>query len=563
MRKYWFLILAIFLASLIRFYKLDAVPVSMFGDEMDVGYQAYSILKTGNDYYGNSMPLHFHSLAEWRTPLYLYSTVPTVAIFGISPLGVRLPAAFFGVLGVVSFYFLVKIIRENYLKIESSNLENIASFMLAISPWHIQYSRAAFEVTELLFLLIAGLYFFLVGFNKSKYLLLSTIFLALAPWVYSTAKLFVPALVIALVLLFWKRLRKLKPLSLSVSLVLYVLISLPLIFSILFGGGAQRFNYINVFSDPTIEHEIGVAREVDKWGNSIFSRAFHNKFEVWSEAIVNNFLKSYSTNFLFVDGDLNLRHSIEDMGMFYKIELVALIVGLVYFFSAKFDKKIKIFLLFWLIAGVIPAAITRDGGSHATRLILVLPPFLFLISYGVWALSKKRILLLSYLLALSVLFVQYQHQFWVHNPSYSERWWHYGWQGAIDVIKSVEDKYDKIVISTADEPPWIFFAAAYKYPPERWQQSFPLDNKVMLNGFGEISYIDKFYFGKPVGLELYDWGKVLDDKTLYLASTKEVRVNLIREPERTPGDLTLVKAIAFPSGEPAFYLFSGRGSDEN
>src|SRR3989344_5692592 len=87
MKRALFVILLI--ASILRLWKLDEVPVSLFGDELEVGYQAYSILKTGKDYYGNPWPIHFHSLAEWRTPLYLYSAVPTVALFGISPLGVR------------------------------------------------------------------------------------------------------------------------------------------------------------------------------------------------------------------------------------------------------------------------------------------------------------------------------------------------------------------------------------------------------------------------------------------------------------------------------------------
>src|SRR4030043_2230661 len=105
--KYW-LIAIILVAFFLRFWKIDKVPVSLFGDELDVGYQAYSILKTGRDYYGNLMPMHFHSLAEWRTPIYLYSAVPTVAIFGISPLGVRLPAAIFGILGIYVLYLLVR-----------------------------------------------------------------------------------------------------------------------------------------------------------------------------------------------------------------------------------------------------------------------------------------------------------------------------------------------------------------------------------------------------------------------------------------------------------------------
>ena len=155
-RKYW-LIAIILIALFLRFWKIDKVPVSLFGDELDVGYQAYSILKTGRDYNGNFMPLHFHSLAEWRTPLYLYSAVPTVAVFGISPLGVRLPAMIFGVLGIYVFYLLVREILVFKSGLDPSLAEKIAlvaAFLLTVSPWHIQYSRAGFEVTQLLFFLI-------------------------------------------------------------------------------------------------------------------------------------------------------------------------------------------------------------------------------------------------------------------------------------------------------------------------------------------------------------------------------------------------------------------------
>ena len=54
------LIVILLLASFLRFWKINEVPVSLFGDELDVGYQAYSILKTGKDYSGNSWPMHFH-----------------------------------------------------------------------------------------------------------------------------------------------------------------------------------------------------------------------------------------------------------------------------------------------------------------------------------------------------------------------------------------------------------------------------------------------------------------------------------------------------------------------
>lgn len=93
------------------------------------------------------------------------------------------------------------------------------------------------------------------------------------------------------------------------------------------------------------------------------------------------------------------------------------------------------------------------------------------------------------------------------------------------------------------------------YDPSKWQKNFPIGNDVDLKGFGKVSHIGKFYFGMPPG-GVYEWGGVIDESTLYLANAKEVGPNLIMEPERTPGNLKLIKSIAFPSGEPAFYLFS-------
>jgi 4-amino-4-deoxy-L-arabinose transferase-like glycosyltransferase len=125
------LIAILLVASFLRLWKLTEIPVSLFGDELDVGYHAYSILKTGKDYSGNFLPLHFHSLSEWRTPLYLYSVVPTVAIYGISPLGVRLPAALFGILSIWGLYLLVKQLTKN------KQLALLSAFVLTISPWSV------------------------------------------------------------------------------------------------------------------------------------------------------------------------------------------------------------------------------------------------------------------------------------------------------------------------------------------------------------------------------------------------------------------------------------------
>ena len=565
-KKILFLILAI--TAFLRLWGISKNPVSLFGDELDVGYHAYSILKTGKDYSGNPWPIHFQSLAEWRTPLYIYSAVPTVAVFGISPLGVRLPAAIFGILGVWVLYLLIKEISQD------ERLALLSSAVLGFSPWHIQYSRAAFEVTLLLFLLLLGLYFFFKSLKNPRLLWISLGFLALTPWVYSTAKLFTPILLIFLFFLYKKDIISFPKKYLLYGLAALLVVGGPIAYSTLLGGGTQRFGYISIFTDPTTEPEVGFGRLIDarmrgEMGEgltpTVIDRLVHNKFTFWGAGVIKNYFESFSTEFLFIKGDLNLRHSI-GLGEFYRVEAIALIVGLTLFFahsaSSGQNAKMKWLMAFWILAGAVPSAITREGGKHATRLILILPPLIFLISYGInetlnTLKGKARLLFsLAYLVLFALSFYSYQHQYWVHYPRESERWWHASWGEAIASIKDVENNYDKIAISMAGEPAWIFFAGHYMYPPDRWQKNFPIGNDVDLEGFGKVSHIDKFYFGSPKG-GLYEWGQVLDKRTLFLANAGEVKVNLILEPERLPGDLNLVKTIPFPSGEPAFYLFSG------
>jgi len=557
------LIVILLVASFLRLYKISSDPVSLFGDELDVGYHAYSILKTGKDYSGNFMPLHFQSLAEWRTPLYLYSAVPTVAIFGINALGVRLPAAIFGILGILGIYLLIKELTDN------KNLGLISAAILAINPWHLQYSRTGFEVTMLLTFLLFGLYIFFKSLKNGKYLWLSAGLLVLTPLIYSTAKLFTPFLLVFLIIFFKKEIFSLPKKYLINTLITLLILGGITSYAVLFSGGGQRFNYISVFSDPIVEPEVGTLRLQDSrfrgetgtgLSPKLLDRIMHNKFVFWGNTISNNFLESLSVEFLFAKGDPNPRHSSTGVGEFYKVEFIAIILGLILFISDKNQNfKLKLFILFWIIAGIIPASITRDGGNHATRLILILPPLIFLISYGVKKLFEmKKIVIIIYFAILILEFGSYLHLYYIHYPWDSERWWHTGWKESIQTIKGIEKDYDKVIITMADEPAWIFFAGWYEYPPSLWQKEFPIGNDVEVAGFGKISHTGKFYFGSPNKDEngIYGLEKVITEKDLYLASAKEIPWNLIMDPTKKPNGLTLIKSIAFPSGEPAFYLFT-------
>ncbi|QQS38647.1 hypothetical protein IPM62_04670 [Candidatus Woesebacteria bacterium] len=584
------LILILFVSSILRLWNLSQVPVSLFGDELDVGYHAFSFIETGKDYSGNYFPANFQSLAEWRTPLFIYSTIPTVALFGITPLGVRLPAAVFGILGVLGMYLFVRefmthsINKDNPKVIEVTAL--LSALFLGISPWHIQYSRAAFEVTMLIMFYLFGLYFFFKSFVKVKYFSVSLALLIATPLIYSTAKLFTLILLILLFLIWRKEIialfffnkdKNITHYKLNKGVKKYIVASCAVVlimgsittYATLFSGGTQRFGYISVFSDPTREPEVGVKREQaarfrGEMGIGLtptFSdKLFYNKYTFWGQRILKNYFESFSGEFLFIKGDFNLRHSIEGIGQFYKVEAIALILGLIYFFGNKKERKNKLLIALWLVLGVIPSAITREGGRHATRLIVILPPMIFLISYGlvyfVTTLNRNTKIVFTsfYATLLTINFIFYQQNYWTQNPWYSERWWHAGYKEAIQSVKELESNYNEVLITMASEPAWTFFAAYMNYDPVRWQNVKPDSNWIDDPRYGRITMIDKYYFTSPQG-QLYDWGKNLEKGVLVLSSEKEVGINLIKEPDRTPGDLTLIKSITYPSGLPAFYLF--------
>jgi 4-amino-4-deoxy-L-arabinose transferase-like glycosyltransferase len=538
---------------------------------LDVGYQAYSIIKTGKDYSGNLLPLQPVSYADTRAPLYIYTSIPSVYLFGITPLGVRLPAIIFGTLGILGIYLLVLEFTKGYSNKLNSvgwKLATLSAAILAFSPWHIQYSRAAFEVTMLLAFLLFGLYFFFKSITQSRYLWLSVVLLVLTPWIYNTAKLFTPALLITLFLIWKKQILAMSKPDLVKAVFAGLVIGLPLVYSTFAGGGAKRANYISIFTDPTTATEVDYSilydaqvRKVYGGGlaSKIFTRVVHNKFTFWGSRIVNNYITSLSSDFLFINGDPNLRHSIGGMGQFYKIEFIPLILGVVLFFAGFKDKKIKFLILFWVIFAILPSAITRDGGNHATRLILILPPLVFLISYGIiYGISLikiKRLMIIVTALYFGTWFLSfgfYQHLYWIHNPWYSERSWQAGYKEAVDASKIYENQYEKIIFTNANDDPRIFLASYYPIDPKDWQKGFSEES---VGGFGNILHFGKYYFGQVDGkVGLYNLANYLDYKTLYIAAARETKDNLIMEPQKVPEGLNLIKAIAYPSGEPAFYF---------
>src|SRR3990167_9998075 len=131
MNKTWtkILLFAIILLFLLtRLYKIAEIPPSVYWDEASIGYNAYSIAETSKDEWGEFLPLHFRAFGEFKLPVYIYSAVPFIAVFGLNELSVRFPAVLFSLGVVILTYLLTKRLFNDVSALWSS-------FFITISPW--------------------------------------------------------------------------------------------------------------------------------------------------------------------------------------------------------------------------------------------------------------------------------------------------------------------------------------------------------------------------------------------------------------------------------------------
>lgn len=560
------LILILLLAATLRLYNLDKAPSALFGDEIDVGYQAYSILQTGRDIQGNFLPIYIRSIAEYRAPAFIYSAVPFVGIFGLNEWGVRLPAVFWGVLSILGLFLLAG-------KLFNSRVAVLSAGILAISPWHLQYSRASFEVTMLIALIVFGVYFFLLGMGRRVFWPVSALLFGLTFYVYSTATVFVPLLVLLLVFLHKDKLIKDKKTAL-ISIFVLVLTLLPITWSVYKGEARERFGLVSIFQDSVLLDKINIARR----GQTYFTpegesrtispkeeAIFHNKPTIFAQVFTLNYLRAFSPGFLFTDGDPNFRQSIHEMGVLYPFELIFIFFG-VWFLIAKGDPRGRNLIFGWLLLAPIPAALTFDGGFHATRLFLMTPPLALISGLGAWQLislwQKKQLKLpLLILLAVAVVnIVFYLHRYHVHYPIESWRWWHIGYKESMTYIKDNQDRYQIVVINNSYEPSLERYLFYTKYDPALFQKQYSGDKikANVISGIDGFTFDNKVFFG-TLSEETQKTGafeKAMKPGMLYLAAARDEAGPSLNTFDHQA--FRIIKTIVSPAGDPIFYLMEGK-----
>jgi 4-amino-4-deoxy-L-arabinose transferase-like glycosyltransferase len=555
------LFIILIIAAVLRLWKLDSIPPSLTSDEAALGYNAYSILKTGKDEYGKLLPVIFKSFGDYKPGLYVYLTVPFVAVFGLNEFSTRLPSSLAGVIAVWLLYKIVIDFKKRE-KLEVGNrkastitsLEILAPAMLAISPWHIHFSRGAWEVNVALTLTLAAIWYFIKALRNSKYLIYSAVCFTLTLLTYQGAKLSSAIVLALLLLIYWKKFWsafRAHAGPVLVSGVLGILISLPIFLSLI-NGQTGRLNVFSVFSYPRKDSDIvQILSQGNETNNSLSYYLFHSETLNFKRGILGRWFNHFSGRFLFFEGDWqNPRHSAPNQGMMLMSDFIFLTFGLL-FIAKNIRTGWAKFMVLWLLLAPLPSVLSRDA-VHAVRAYNMVIPLTIVTSCGIYylfslvkhksAISKVVVTKLTVLMFVAS-FIYFLDAYFVHLPKHDSEAWDYGYKELVKTITPLQNHYDDIKVQQSFSQPYIYFLFYQKYDPAKYQKTAKLTASEYAGDVGYVEKLDNIYFA-PI-----DWPQNKQEHGILVAADE------IRIPDfeiAAGGAFGLIKSIKYLDGNTAF-----------
>ena len=531
------LLLIVLIAGFLRFYQLGANPPSLTWDESAWGYNAYSIGIDGKDEFGRFLPHDYlESFGDFKPPMYAYLDVIPVKLLGLNEFSTRVPSALFGVLTVLLTYFLVKRIFWNSK--EKQKYALASAFILAISPWHIMLSRAAFEANVATFFLVLGVWGFLAATQEKKwYLLISAVSFAVSMYTFNTARVVAPLLVIVLALLFRKRLFQIKK-EVLIACIVGLVVFLPTFRFLLTPQAGLRFQEVNIFSDPGVVKTAN--QEIANDNNALWSKLIHNRRVLYSIEYVKHYFDNLSPTFLFIKGDGNPKFSIQSVGEMFIWDIPFVVIGILFLVKKREGNWWLVPL--WLLIGIIPAATARET-PHALRIEASLPMFQIISAYGFIMLLSlvKRFKNLITVVLIGLLLINlayFCHDYFAHYPAEFSGEWEYGYQQSIAYVQSVEKNYDNIQITNELGRPYIYYLF--------YTQTLPAD-------YRKTAVIHRDAFGF-VTVEAF--GKYLFPDNYNYTLSKSKKVLYINTPYNLPKNKKVLKTFYLLNGQPVLVVYT-------
>lgn len=520
------LMAALLIGGFIRLYRLGAIPVSLYWDEAAIGYDAYSLSVWGKDMHGNNgLQAIFPSYGDYKLPMYIWLDSIVLRLTGPTPFGVRLPSVLAGIGLIYLTYLLAKELFNRPL------LSGIASLIQAFLPVDILFSRTGFESHLAVFFIGLTLYLWLLSRRKPWVLVIASVTAAAAVYSYFSARIVVPLLAMVLFVTLWKHVGWLWRTFFIGSLFLWAVFLLPIYRSPYYLASNQfRLSTANLSETGPFAIESNILREQS--GNGPISRMVYHRYLLQAKAIADHITVHYDPRFLFISGDMNLRHSTTKTGLIFLSLAPFFVAGWIRLFQRRL--WIGLFLLGTWIASVIPAAIPMEV-PHALRSLNASLVFSLVIAYGIdtlWILKKWRMVLVFIFFTAGLEFAFFAHDYTAHYPARSAVAWQSGYRELADYLQAHQTAFDRCVVDFTDNRLYLYFLLTMKTDPR------------------SITYSDTSFMPHTVGV--YDFTSVT---TLPVGKTWAV------VSQQRWLDLNQPKAeiLRDATGAPLFYIIQGKG----
>lgn len=473
--KYTLLFASILLLGLfLRLFLLGEVPVSMHRDEAYLGYNGYSILKTGRDVSGNFLPVHLESF--FFSPAgYSYLSIPSFLVFGLNEFSVRFVSALLGSLTIILVFLIsLSLFRGNKSKYI---IALTSALMLAIMPWHVNLSRVGVESTSVVFFISLGAYLYLRYLEgKSRLLfILSFISFGINFFIYQAPRAFLP-LFLPLMAFSLTEIRSV--IKNKLQIILYLLfIVLPVVLIILSPSLSWRIQTLSIFHHP--ETKLVIQEQLTNDGvlevPRLISRTMHNKLTGYSLLFLDNYFSHLSYGFLFSDEGFPDRFRIPNAGLLYIFQLPLLLISFVFLYNKY--RKISYFLFGWVGIAMLGSALTYDDIPNLQRTLIAAPAFAILSGYGVSVLmdnfKNKKHFWLFVLICIGIILFSLSYflaQYFTQGKVYMTWNRQDGYKELVQKTETLMPSYEKGIITGRETGSSLLFLFYSKYDPKKFQE---------------------------------------------------------------------------------------------
>ncbi len=452
----------------LRTVALGRVPPGFNQDEACNGYDAYSLLRTGRDQHGNFLPVAIQAFNDYRMPLFDYSLIVPIGLFGLRPAAVRLGAAMWGIADLLGLALLATLI----IGLRGAAL---AVALMAVSPWHLPISRFGHEAITAgaTTTLAAAALFAGMRLGRGRLILLSGLLFGMSLYSYSITKAFILPFLLWTAVVYWRELKPLRRPALA-GLMITAVSALP--------AGIRPVAPLCA-DDGALSDGFGVGPSLAVIVADVPSG-------------ITSLLSAPVSRFAAAVPDLTLHAP--GYGQLLVAQAAMLFLALCSLGEARF-RRVTVFLLGWLALAGVTAALVLPAG-HPLHSLLMLTPLTLLSALGMVFLfdlaGASRLARLAVAAAVLLVMViqgaRFVSFYFRSYPALAAYDFQYGLGPA--VARAAQLGGGPVVITANTNQPYIYVLFFTKYPPVRFQHEPVIQSKGL---FGNVQQFDRYRFENP------------------------------------------------------------------